>query len=158
MKQTPSKPYPDIASSILEAPSQSNGQALTERQRRFAEGVSVGMSKLQSYVCAGYRATGATAKVEASRLSRNPLVKSYLAHLRESRIEGALLNRQRKRERLAEIVEGKVANATVSDMLRAIQIDNSMTGENESLKATVNLSFAALLAEIDSAGIPCDDL
>ena len=125
---------------------------LNDRQRRFAEFVVGGDPASVAYKKSGYAATGNAAEVSASQLLRNPKVSAYLAELRKPQKEKAIATRQRKREILAAIMEGKTKGATVADRIRAVQVDNLMTGDNKPIKVEGEITLKRVL---DAIGGDC---
>ncbi|NIF51421.1 terminase small subunit [Burkholderia sp. Ax-1724] len=59
---------------------------LTEQQKRFADAFLVSLNATDAYRSAGYKATGNSAEVNASRLLRNAQVVAYLAERRSARM------------------------------------------------------------------------
>ncbi len=131
---------------------------LNDRQRRFAEFVVSGDTATVAYVKAGYSKNGA--KVGASKLLTHANVKGYLAKLRKPQTEKAIATRQRKREILAAIMEGRTKGATVADRIRAIQADNLMTGDNKPIKVEGEITLKRVLDAIggsEGPGVSNDD-
>ena len=109
---------------------------LNPRQSQFIIGVFAGRPAVQAYATAYDRDLGAVnskpyevAAVNASRLLRKAKVRRSLEGLRSEGVTETTLTFQRKREILCDIVEGRVPGATTRDALRAIQLDNAMTGD-----------------------------
>lgn len=125
-----------------------SAEKLTDRQRRFAEFVATGETKVQAFTLAGYSSRGATAMTEASKLMKNPGVKAYLAELREPQKAWAVLTRQRKRELLCDVAEGRVPGTTVADRIRAIQVDNLLAGHNQPIQIEGEITLKRVLDEI----------
>lgn len=81
--------------------------------------------------------------VSAGRMVRRPHVKAYLGQLRQPSVFTTFLTRDHKRAKLAEIV------ATCSDVgivLRAIDLDNDMSGDRAP-KTSVSLSPSLAVAD-----------
>lgn len=81
----------------------------------------------------------------ASRLLRNAKVKRALEALHESEAAMTGLSRDEKRGILAATARGEVAGAKARDRLRAIALDNLMTGDNKPIKVEGDLNFIAAL-------------
>ena len=58
--------------------------ALSVRQRRFVEGVASGLSDVDAYVAAGYKARGGTARSGASTLRTKANIRSALAEIQST--------------------------------------------------------------------------
>lgn len=121
---------------------------LNDRQRRFAEFVVTGDAASVAYRKAGYSSTGNAAEVCAAKLLRNAQVAAYLEKLRKPQTEKAIATRQRKREILAEIMEGKIKGSSVTDRIRAVQVDNLMTGDNKPIKVEGEITLKRVLDAI----------
>ena len=127
--------------------------SLSERQKRFAEFVVAGKPPMVAYELAGY-AGGSNAHKNAHRLTANEGVKAHISRLSKPRTENAVATRQRKREILLEVMEGKRKGATVADSIRAIQTDNLMTGDNQPIKVEGEITLKRILDEISGDGTP----
>jgi len=72
-----------------------------------------------------------SARRDASRLLTNVDLKAEVNRLQNLTISEKTMNRTYKQERLKEIAEGTVDETKVSDMTKAIDIDNRMSGHYE---------------------------
>lgn len=77
-------------------------RTLNDRQRKFAELLASGMSKVQAYREAGYE--GAEPHKLAPKLAAKPEVQAYLAQLREDARTAAVLEIAEKRQFLARVI------------------------------------------------------
>ncbi len=94
------------------------------------------------------------AAASASGLLRNPKVKKALNALQEREASIAGLTRETKRGILASIAMGEVEGAKPSDMIRAVMIDNLMTGDNKPIKVEGELTFQAMLDSLPEEILP----
>lgn len=109
---------------------------LTPKQHAFCENVLAGMRPAQAYR-EGYK-SGMSARCctqEAQRLLRLAHVQHYLEVERAKMQEASLLTRIEKRAALGAIVRSKAAKN--GDRIRAIEVDNLMTGDNAPTKHEV---------------------
>ena len=91
---------------------------LTNRQRRFAEFVVVGMAGGRAYEQAGYSVKcPQDADSLASKMSRNVKVAEYIAELRESAVEAAGMTRDEAVSKLIGIVNAKPSDASMDNPL-----------------------------------------
>lgn len=112
-------------------------QTMTKRQIEFADLVLEGEhcntecyrmvydTKARAQVCA----------VKAYQLLQRPLVKAYIAEAREAMKKTKFLTRERKREILDEIADTN--NSKAADRIKAIEVDNRMTGDDAPQKVEV---------------------
>lgn len=109
---------------------------LTGKQRAFAECILNGMRPAQAYREA-YKSnmTPAATSVEAQRTLRVPHVAHFIETERAKMDAAALLTRVEKRKHLATIVRNGKGRA--GDRIRAIEVDNAMTGDNAPQKVEV---------------------
>lgn len=63
--------------------------ALTDQQRRFCEGVVGGSAPVDAYVAAGYKTSGHSAAVNASRLLKRPDIVEHIEGLRAKAVAAA---------------------------------------------------------------------
>jgi hypothetical protein len=103
--------------------------SLTEGQRTFANEVAAG-AKLSDAYRKAYN-TKANPKILCSKASHartHPKIAAYIEALIAQQEKTRFLTRESKRQRLAKIVaDGKARNG---DVIRAIEVDNVMTGDN----------------------------
>ncbi|HFU0689549.1 TPA: terminase small subunit [Morganella morganii] len=87
--------------------------ALTKLQQKFALGIIKGLSQIDAYKQAGYKAKAdGTAHACASEILRNPKVKSFLDAMNQVAVSDAIMTRQEALERLSAI-----GRASVSEMV-----------------------------------------
>lgn len=136
----------------IESPTKWN---LSYRQYRFAQLVFQGGKLGPSYEQAGYNPTNANSRdSSASSLLRSPKVQRYLHHLaavsaRTSR--AATLSRARKREILCDIAE----DSEDGYRLKAIEIDNKMTGDEAPVRLEGEITLRGILERLQpSLGLP----
>lgn len=109
---------------------------LTHKQRAFAENILNGMGVSKAYREAYGSTMGAAAvHVEASRTLRAPHVAHFIETERAKMDAAALLTRLEKRKHLATIARN--AKGKAGDRIRAIEVDNAMTGDNAPQKVEV---------------------
>lgn len=103
---------------------------LTPKQRAFANEIAAGTNPSQAYrKCFNcVTASQTTVGAKASHLKSHPKVGPYIAALIAQQEKKRLLTRERKREHLALFVEDKTART--ADRIKAIEVDNVMTGDN----------------------------
>lgn len=130
---------------------------LNDRQRRFAEFVVSGDPAGRAYEKAGYVSRGDVADQAGSRLLGNVKVKAYLVELRKPQKAKAVATRERKREILLEIMEGKRTGTKISDVVRAVQVDNLMTGDNQPIKVEGEITLKRVLDAINASPSIGDD-
>lgn len=103
---------------------------LTAKQRAFANlvvsGKEQGVAYREAYDCPLSSPT--TVNKEASRTAALSHVAAYIAELISKEEKSRFLSRERKRELLAEFAENK--RAKPSERVKAIEVDNVMTGDN----------------------------
>jgi phage terminase small subunit len=103
---------------------------LTPKQRAFAQNIADGMEQSAAFRAAYGcpNSSPRTIKVNASRMRANPKVAAFVAELQAKQDRVRFLTRERKREKLAAIVEDE--KAVKRDVIKAIEVDNVMTGDN----------------------------
>lgn len=77
------------------------------RHERFAQGIAKGLPAADAYTQAGYKATGASARVNASRLLTNPNVASRLAELAAKLAKPAIADADEIQQFLTTAMRGK---------------------------------------------------
>ena len=85
---------------------------LTEKQKRFAEGIVSGLTQDAAYVKAGYKSRGVNARTGASRLSTNDNVQAYIAELRKSAVERTIVTASEAIETIAQLMRGEIETDT----------------------------------------------
>lgn len=102
---------------------------LTAKQRAFANAIAAGAGGSEAYRIA-YNTKGRDKDhaSKASKLRRLPHVAAYITHLISKQERRRELNRERKRELLAEAAED--TKAKWPERIKAIEVDNVMTGDN----------------------------
>lgn len=83
-------------------------QQLTEKQKRFAEGIVKGLTQEQAYVQAGYKCRGATARSRASHMATYSNVQAYISELRSEAVKDTISTAQRVHAVMLEIMEGNL--------------------------------------------------
>lgn len=151
------------------------------RHQRFADLVLNGQQPAKAYAMAGYSAkTPASRATNSSRLLKNAEIQRYLAAMRQRAAQGMVLSLQAKREFLCRIVttplmgidpRGKDGDLILKykntvtevggteeivklDPLKAIELDNKLSGDDPESNAIGSLASA--LAGL-SAGGPVED-
>ncbi len=102
---------------------------LTPKQRAFADALLEGLASSKAYRRA-YPAKGSPklVSVKAAEVKRHPAVQAYMRE-QQSKLDRAKgLTRTRKRQFLYEVVMNP--DSSTADKLRAIELDNRMTGDN----------------------------
>lgn len=123
---------------------------LTSKQRAFANYIADGLNQSEAYRKAyGGRPNFTTTKREAHAVRHNPKVAAEIDRLTAKHDKKQHLTREAKRRILREIVEDK--NSKDSDRLKAIEIDNIMTGDNAPQQVNV-FGLSELLAMVRSQG------
>ncbi len=113
---------------------------LSEKRRLFALHLASGLSQGDAYQKA-FEATGsqATIRVAGCRLARDPRIAAEVARLqadlRASHDPATMLDRIEKRQKLAEIARDPKQPAVAR--LKAIELDNRMTGDDAPQKVEV---------------------
>jgi len=79
---------------------------LTEKQKRFAEGIVSGLTQEQAYIQAGYASRGVTARAEATKSIQNPNVQAYINELRKDAVDETIDGARRAYRVLIDIMEG----------------------------------------------------
>lgn len=108
----------------------------TPKQRAFVNDVAAGVGPSEAYRKAyNTKASPNIVAAKAAHLRDTPKVHNYLAALIAQQERTRFLTRDRKREKLAEVVEGK--GEKTADRIKAIEVDNVMNGDNK--PAEVNI-------------------
>ena len=119
---------------------------LTPKQRAFADALLEGLASSKAYRRA-YPAKGSpkVVSVKAAEVKRHPAVQSYMRKQQAKLDRTKGLTRQRKRQKLCEIVHDP--NSSTSDVIKAIQADNRMCGDDRP-EPTETFGMSDLLAKI----------
>lgn len=98
-------------------------------QRAFADALLEGLAPSEAYRKA-YPAKGSpkVVSVKAAEVKRHPAVQAYMKKQQAKLDRTKGLTRQRKRRKLYEIVNDP--NSSTSDVIKAIQADNRMCGDD----------------------------
>jgi len=103
--------------------------ACNPKQRAFANELAAVVDASEAYRRAyGDRRKDRKLSSLAARCKANPSVVAYVAALVAQQERKKALSRDRKREHLSEIVESK--RERTADRIKAIEVDNVMTGDN----------------------------
>jgi len=130
--------------------------ALNTRQAKFAQNYANGSTGKAAAIAAGY--SPKSAEVSASGLIRNLKVSEYIDFLRGSDETEATLTRQRKREILKELAEGRKGTKP-ADRLTAIRIDNDMTGDCKPVRIEGEITLHTIMQSLaPSTGLPAEEL
>lgn len=139
----------DIDAKLAQAESSTTASKLTPSEILFADLVSRGAKLFEAFVKSHPQSKSVQARnqqaisVAANRVLNRPHVKAYLETLRQPSVVSALLTREAKRAKLAELVQTCPDPAIV---LRAIDIDNDMAGDRAP-KTSVSLSPSLAIAD-----------
>jgi hypothetical protein len=105
---------------------------LTAKQQAFAHFIADGLEQAtayrKAYDCPN--SSPSTVKVEASRTAALPHVAEFIRTLKGQHDQKKFLTRERKREILQEIAESKGESIRPNERVKAIEVDNIMTGDN----------------------------
>lgn len=103
---------------------------MTTREHAFALRILAGDGPLKAYDAAGYSQNSKppVRSVRASELLKRPTIANFIAAERQKQTDKALLSRDEKRKILRDIAKAK--NGKPTDKVRAIMVDNIMTGDN----------------------------
>jgi phage terminase small subunit len=103
---------------------------MTAKEHAFALRILAGDPPSKAYLNAGYSGdTNANViAVAANRILNRPHVQELVTTGRQAKLDKALLTRDEKRKILRDIAKGKAAK--MGDRIRAVQVDNEMTGDN----------------------------
>lgn len=146
---------------------------LTGPQRKFCEGIAKGMTAESAWLESHPKCSKASASANASEALRNPKLRDEIEKLRRRADEmkgGAVLTLRQKREFLARVVamkgdeialdkDGDLVNGIrlkeqgrellLPDKLKAIQIDNDLSGDGAEAEGNKALGgLAALVARL----------
>lgn len=103
------------------------------RREKFAQLIADGVKPSEAYKKA-YKCSSVVAMASVSRMLGYADVKGRIEYL-QSQIADNKAERRRKKLAVCESIwSGEVAEAAVSDRLRAIDIDNKMCGDYEAVK------------------------
>lgn len=120
--------------------------ACTPKQRAFANELAGGVTASEAYRRAyATKATGVNLAARASHVRDNPKIAAYLAALIAQQEKARFLTRERKREKLAAIVDSKTERT--ADRIKAIEVDNVMNGDNRPTEVNI-FGLSDLLAMV----------
>lgn len=130
---------------------------MTAKQIAFAEAILDGKPPSQAYASAYVpNRNPAVTKVRAQEVLKHPLVAAYIAKGREKLAKAKLLTRTKKREILFSIASSKTAKA--GERVKAIEVDNAMTGDNKPVRIEGEITLYSVLKSIaPSTGLPSHD-
>lgn len=122
-----------------------SGEAVTERQKKFAEYYAQSGNTVQSAIKAGYSENYANAN--ACKLLENVRVAEYIKELSQKAQNERILTAKDRQEMLSDIAKDK--KNSPSDRIRAVDTLNKMTGEyttkiQADMNTNVNNPFAEL--------------
>jgi hypothetical protein len=104
---------------------------LNSRQIAFSHAVAGGKSLVDAYCEAFPKANRDSARSAAARLMKQEGVSEEINRLRDEVRQSTILSFQQKREFLAGVIQQTPSDAPkVSDQIRAVEIDNKMSGDN----------------------------
>ena len=110
---------------------------LTDKQMTFCEEYLInGHNALKAYKKAYPDAKEESAQASASRLLENVKVSTYLNDARKENRRRARMSKDDKLGLLESIMAGENKNLTI----KAIEVHNKMTGDNEAEKKDINVS------------------
>lgn len=111
-------------------------RALTPKERVFADAILDGKGPSEAYrIAYDTKASGKVVSVNGAKVQKRPHVSKYIAEERLRARNRRFLTREKKRGILAEIAEKKTAKN--SDKIKAIEVDNRMTGDDAPQKVEV---------------------
>ncbi len=119
---------------ILSRPMQTALRQLTPKQHAFADALLDGVSPSNAYRRA-YQANGSprVVSVKAAEVKKHAAVQEYVRHQQDKLDRTIGLTREHKRQLLYQIVMDP--DSSPADKIKAIQLDNRMTGDDRSEKA-----------------------
>jgi len=117
-------------------------KSVTPKQRKTLQFIADGMNHKEAGIKAGYTET--TAAVTVCRMLKNDNIQRLLRYFQNRDIEKLAMNRALKRGRLYVIA----MTGGDTDALRAIDLDNKMTGENAPQKVNIQSNSEELLARV----------
>lgn len=134
-------------------------KALNPRQLKFCLRYDEIGNGTQSSKDAGFKCKSDNAHaVRAKELLRNPKISAYLDWLKQETETEATLTRQRKREILKEIAEGKSKNVKPGDRIQAVKTDNEMTGDNKPVRIEGEITLNTIMQSLQgSTGLPNEE-
>lgn len=123
---------------------------LSERDQIFCEKCASGLMAYEAYLEAGFKCTSnESAQAAASRKMKEPGIREEVRKIRERLCDENCLTMKEKRLRLAEIARGKALFSggdflfevppTHSERMKAIDLDNKMTGDYAPEKQDVSI-------------------
>ena len=132
------------------APRTGPNRPLTNKQRAFAHNILAGMTGAAAYRDA-YKSTMSprVLTVEAKRTVTLPHVAAFIERERAKQDQAALMTRLEKRRILSDLARSK--STRPSERIKAIEVDNVMTGDNAPQKVEV-FGLAELMKLVRSGG------
>ncbi len=129
---------------------------LSPEHKTFASAIvdqpTSGLSDGQCYRDANKRCNSdQAAAVGAHKWLKKANIQQEISRLQGKTETKETYSRQRKRERLHEIGEGDVDDTKVSDMNKAIQIDNKMTGDDQPIRTDGELTIGNIMKSLSSS-------
>ena len=103
------------------------------RREKFAQLIADGVKPSEAYKKA-YKCSSVVAMASVSRMLGYADVKGRIEYLQSQSADNKAERRRKKLAVCESIWSGEVAEAAVSDRLRAIDIDNKMCGDYEAVK------------------------
>tara|TARA_A100001388_G_scaffold96122_2_gene69939 strand:- start:1389 stop:1898 length:510 start_codon:yes stop_codon:yes gene_type:complete len=135
---------------------------LSVPQARFVRLVWGGNTATGSYMIAyGWPETQDAKRLQsaassASKLLRTDKVKKALSELQEREASVVGMTRDVKRGVLSAIAMGEIEGTKPGDRIRAIALDNLMTGDNRPIMVQGDLTFRAVLDSLPDKILPGD--
>jgi len=135
---------------------------LSVPQARFVRLVWGGNTATGSYMIAyGWPETQEEKRLQsaassASKLLRTDKVKAALSMLQEREASVVGMTRDVKRGVLSAIAMGEIEGSKPGDRIRAIALDNLMTGDNRPIMVQGDLTFRAVLDSLPDKILPGD--
>lgn len=128
-------------------------ESLNPRQRAFANNVGRGLPLVEAYAEAGYRSTGITAKVSASRLADHPGVQAVIRDIQAASaalaaVEASEISGQLERIREAAM-DAKQYGAAVNAVMGRAKLHGLIIDKAEVKDVTPPLAPEQRRAEID---------
>lgn len=123
---------------------------LTFKQEAFCHRIASGEAQQAAYLaCYEWKGDTEVARKKASLLANKPHVAARILQLRDRAARPKILSRQRKLERLHDMVDEQVApgKQLTSEQLKALEIDARIQGHNEPEKLKVE-GMGSLLQKI----------
>ena len=118
-------------------------EKITPKQQRFVDLILLGTTNKEAYRQAFQsKANDNVLRVKAAELKRKPVVKAYMEAEQKKNADLVGLTRAEKRRMLRMIALDPKESA--SDRLKAIALDNLMTGDNKPVRFEGEVTLAAV--------------